>query len=166
MQFDDLRKLGKTVSKFAPLLGAILPIPGGEMIGSAIKEAFADPDDDINTVVKKIEADPNAKVKLQQIMSEERVAIEQLTVEKLQAHQAEMANARQREIELKDKTPSYIALIFVLGYMIMMLVVIFTLKFFTLNGFEEKILEVMLASLSSAVMFILAYYFGASNNKS
>ncbi len=163
MQFDDLKKLGKTVSKFAPLLGAILPIPGGEMIGSAIKEAFAEPDDDINTVVKKIEADPNAKVKLQQIMSEERIAIEQLAVDRLSIEQAERANARQREIELKDRTPSLIALTIISGYMLMMLVVIFTLKFFTLNAFEEKILEVMLASLSSAVMFVLAYYFGASN---
>jgi len=159
----NLADLGKTVARFAPLIGAVLPLPGASVIGNAIAAAFGGDINDPAELIKRIEGDPEAQIKLKQIESNERMTIDTLAIQRIALSNEDRANARQREITLKDTTPAFIAKVFIGGYMLLLLIIILLLKFSTVNAFEEKILEMTLIGLSNAIMLILAYYFGATN---
>jgi len=159
----NLVELGKTVAKFAPILGEVIPLPGAALIGKAIGAAFGGDINDPDDLARRIENDPDAAIKLRQIAMDERLGVEQLAVEHIRLSNEDRANARQREIIVRDSTPAFIAKLFIAGYIGMLLVIILLLKFSTVNAFEEKILEMTIIGVSNAIMLILSYYFGANN---
>ena len=65
-------KLGKVVARAAPLLGSLLPIPGGAALGGLIAGAFGGNPNDPAELAKLIEADPDSAVKLKQIEAAHR----------------------------------------------------------------------------------------------
>jgi hypothetical protein len=77
----DLKSLGKAIAKFAPLLGAVLPIPGGAALGVAIKTAFGADDADDKELANIIAASPDAAVKLRQIEADHKIQIEKILSE-------------------------------------------------------------------------------------
>jgi hypothetical protein len=159
------QEIGGTVAKYAPLLGAVLPIPGAEFIGKAIQQVFGPDVKDSKELIQKIEQDPDAAIKLRNIEAQEKIMLDKLLVDRLALQIQDRESARNREIIIRDKTPGYMSLIFTIGYVATLLIVILLLKFSTVNAFEEKILEVIIANLSNANMFILAYYFGSTNSR-
>lgn len=159
----SLSDLASVVAKYSPLLGKLLPIPGGEFIGEAISIAFGGSIENPRDLAKKIESDPDASIKIQEIISNEQVALQQLIVQQHALINQDLSNARDREIKLADSTPGLIAKIFIGGYLSIIVIIVLLLKFSTVNAFEEKILEMTLIGLSNAVVMILSYYFGASN---
>lgn len=165
MNLQGLEKLGKTIANFAPLLGAVIPLPGASIIGQAVARAFGGNINDPEDLANKIANDADASVKLRQIAMDEALGVERLAIDKIRLENEDRANARQRQIATNDNTPNVIAKLVIFGYMFIMVVVILLLKFSTVNNFEEKILEMTIISMSNAVMLVLAYYFGASNNK-
>jgi hypothetical protein len=161
----NLSDLGKTVAKFAPLLGAVLPVPGGLAIGQAIAAAFGGDINNPSDLINRIQLDPDASVKLKQIESNERIEIERLAVDRIRAQNEDRDSARRREIETKDKIPGQLAMIFTGGYLLMIALVVFLIKFANLNSVEEKVVELALMGLTNAEMLILAYYYGAANKR-
>jgi hypothetical protein len=159
----NLAELGKTVAKFAPLLGAIVPLPGASLIGHAIAETFGGSLDNPADLIHRIEGDAEASVKLKQIETQGQADLARIAVDHIRAANEDRANARAREIALKDTTPATIAKLFISGHLFMLTVIILLLKFSTVNAFEEKILEMTIVGMSNAIMLILAYYFGATN---
>lgn len=71
-------KLGKTVAQLAPILGAVLPIPGGAAIGSIVASTFGGDPNDPEALEKIIKADPEAAVKLKQIEADHKVQLEEI----------------------------------------------------------------------------------------
>lgn len=69
------KDLGKTVAKFAPLLGDLLPIPGAGIAGKLIASAFG-VDNTPDAIAQAIAADPDAGIKLATIESNNRAALE------------------------------------------------------------------------------------------
>lgn len=75
---ETLKNLAKEVAKYAPLLGAALPIPGGAAIGAIISSVFGTDDND--ELIKIIQTDPNAAIKLREIESNQKVALENIAM--------------------------------------------------------------------------------------
>lgn len=164
--------LGKTIVQYgAPLLGAALPIPGGAMLGQAIANMFGgdiNNPEDLNT---KIKADPDAAVKLASIESNERIEIQKLFVERMHIDADNTENARNREIEVgkiepakRDKVPGTIAAVFISGYFLVTFLIVGLVWTNAINSAEAQPIVELLKDLGYALMLILSYYFGASNN--
>jgi hypothetical protein len=158
----DLSGLGKTVAKYAPLLGAVLPVPGGIMIGQAIAQAFGGDVKDTPDLIKRIENDPEAVIKLKQIESNERIEIERLAVERIRTESEDRKSARNREIQLADKLPGQIAKILLIGYFGLIFFLMYSIRVGAISPVEQEIVKQIIEKLSLAVMLVLAYYFGAS----
>ena len=170
---DQLTDLGKMVGRYAPLLGAILPIPGGAAIGQLVAAAFNGNLNNPADLVQKIQADPDAQIKLMQIQSNEKIEIERLAVDQIRAQNEDRASARNREIEVdktsianRDTTPSQLAKIFISGYFILSFLVIFLSWSGKLEADEMAPIIQILKDMGFAIMLILAYFYGSSNRNS
>ena len=75
--FVDLATL---IAKFAPTIGSVLPIPGGEFIGQIVASLFDGTILDIPELINKIQSDPDAKNKLQNLELEHKDNLHQVLV--------------------------------------------------------------------------------------
>lgn len=151
------------VAKYSPLLGELIPIPGSQYIIKAIADLFGGSPSNPDELAQKINQDPDAQLKLETLKSNERVEIDRLTLEKIKAANQELADARARETSLKDKTPALIAKIFIGSYLLLTFSLIVAMACASINDAEEKLILEVMKDMSLAVMLILAYYFGSSN---
>ena len=71
----DLSDLGAFVADAAPLLGKLLPIPGAGIAGELIAAKFGTKNEPA-AIAEAIKADPNAAMKLAEIESNNRTALE------------------------------------------------------------------------------------------
>jgi len=77
---DKIEKLARTVAKYAPMLGAALPIPGGAAIGSIIAAVFGAEDPaELEQIIAK---DPQSAIKLREIETKHRETLETLLMKK------------------------------------------------------------------------------------
>jgi hypothetical protein len=166
---DSFVELGKTVAKYAPLLGSVLPVPGGAALGKVIADAFGGDADKPQDLINRINADPEAAFKLFTVQSNERIEIERLVVDKMRAQNEDLASARNREIELsklpeaqRDKAPFRIAILFLTGYFMLATLIIFAIIYNQVNMDELQPIIQMLKDMGLATMIILTFYFGAS----
>lgn len=83
-----LQELGKTVAQYAPLLGSVLPIPGGTAIGAIIAHEFGVDANDTEALINKITTDPDARIKLLDIQTRNQQRLEELAIEKAKHQQA------------------------------------------------------------------------------
>ena len=108
MKFKEVAKM---ISKMAPLLGSVLGGPVGGAVGgvvSAIANLFGvDPDEAQNNpsvLVEAIEKDPEAAIKLKELENNLRIELQKLLIEQDKMMLADIAGARQREIEIVKAT--------------------------------------------------------------
>jgi len=105
--------VGKDIAKIgAPLLGTAIGGPFGGILSSVVSSVFG-VEDNPEAVLEAIKKDPNAAVKLQQIQSDERVRLQQLSTQtalaKVQAKSNELLainNTMQAESK-SEKWPQY-----------------------------------------------------------
>lgn len=160
----NLSDLGKEVAKYAPLLGAVLPIPGGALIGQAIATAFGGSVNDTNDLIQKISQDPNASIKIKEIEANKQIEIEKLLVEK---HRIEIENEvkdRQgaREFSSKDITTARnLTYLLVSGSFILVL----SIPFLNPDGNETGLMAALITILVSATKDALRAWFGRSFSK-
>ncbi len=162
MTFADIAK--KVTSLGAPLLGSLLGGPSGGALGVAVANLFGASSDDPETLIQKMNTDPNAADKL--------IKLQEFEVQKLQMQLADVANARQREIEIsklpienRDKTPSLLSKIFIGGYFFLATLIIIAIWAGNVTHDELDPIIQILKDMGLAVMLILAYWFGASNKR-
>jgi hypothetical protein len=89
------QQLGKTVAKYAPLLGGALGGPGGAVLGQLVAGAFgveATP----QAIEQAITQDPQAALKLQEIQTRHKERLEELALER---HKADLAAETARHGE-------------------------------------------------------------------
>ncbi|MBF0448706.1 MAG: hypothetical protein HQL67_10940 [Magnetococcales bacterium] len=102
--------LGQLAAKSAPLLGTMLGGPGGAALGSIIAAKFGGDPSKPDELLKLVQADPEAAIKLKQIEMDHKVSLEKLAVQaannQLVADTAQMSAANvtmQVEAKSEDK---------------------------------------------------------------
>ncbi len=103
-------------------------------------------------IAKMKEADQNFATQMQALGFENVQALEKIAAD-------DRANARAREIAVKDDLPKILALVITLGFFT--LLVIFTFHGFATNS--ATLLNIMIGSLGTAWISIVNYYFGSSS---
>lgn len=168
-----LSDVGKAIANMAPLLGGAMG-PFGTAIGSIIAAKFGGSIDDPDDLLRKIQADPQASVKLLEIQSNNEVELQRIYMQmaenelKYRALEKEneykdRASARERETALAvagkpDSTNK------ILAYMAVVGIVFLTYYLFT-NEIPEKnkqIVDILIGAFIGFLYGVKEYYFGDS----
>lgn len=91
----DLKSLGRTVAKFAPMLGKLIPIPGVGIAIDLLASAFGvEPEPSI--IAQAIAADPQAGIKIAQIEADNKALLQRQLLE-AETSRIATVNATMRE---------------------------------------------------------------------
>jgi hypothetical protein len=154
--FGDKAK--QIISTVAPLLGGALGGPLGAAAGSFIAKQLGG--GDTKAAEQAIlSGDPQTLLALKQAEDAFRSHLADLGVEEEKIAADDRANARAREVALKDYTPAILAFAVTLGFFGVLGWMLN--KGIPANAGGEALL-VMLGSLGTAWAGIVAYYFGSS----
>lgn len=160
-------KVIDTLKEIAPSVATMLLGPGAGMAVKGLSQILTGKD----------EATPEEITeRLQNITPDQAIAIKkldkeaELELERIYAQDRD--SARNREIELaktpaeaRDKTPARIAYTFIGGYFALAIMIIIAICTQQVTTEEMQPILQLLKDLGYAVMLILAYYFGASNQR-
>ena len=82
----DWKEVGKKVASLGlPLLGTAIGGPGGGAIGAVVASALGLEDDNPELVAEALKQDPNAAIKLQEIQTRHKEALEEIAFKKFKA---------------------------------------------------------------------------------
>lgn len=170
----SLEALGSLIAKAAPLLGSALAGPAGAAIGSVIATKFGGDINDTNDLINKIEVDPNAKMKLLEIQSNNEVELQRIHMImaenelkyaylEIEAEHKERDSARQRETALtqagqRDITPAVLAYLLTFGVFI-------ALYYLFIQGVpndNKELIVSIVSALTTVWVSSMAYYHGSS----
>ncbi len=76
-----MEKLAKVIGSVAPLLGSVLPIPGGEKIGQMVAQVFGGNAAQPDALAELVQKDPEAAVKLKRLETESQVELRRLATD-------------------------------------------------------------------------------------
>lgn len=160
----------KSIFKSAfPFISAAASLGGplGTMAANAVGKAIgADKplaaDDIADAIAVATTKDPEAMLKLRQAEEDFQLQMTKLgfdSAEKIEEIQsADRANARAREIAVRDKIPAILAIAVTVGFFSLLAL----LAFHEIPAAAHDILMTMIGVLGSAWMGIVTYYFGSS----
>lgn len=170
----SLEALGNLIAKSAPLLGGVLAGPAGAAIGSVIAAKFGGNMNDPNDLINRIEGDPDAKIKLLEIQSNNEVELQRIhmvMVEnelkyaylEIESDHQDRSSARQREAALaqagqRDYTPAVLAYLLTLGVFVA-LYYLFTQGVPTDN---KELIVSIISAMTTVWVAAMAYYHGSS----
>lgn len=148
-------KAKEIIGAIAPTIGAALGGPFGALAGKVLSGVLKGDEKAVEEAV--LSGDPNAlaQVKIAEIEFQKR--LEELGIEREKLAYADTANARAREMTLKDRTPAVLAGLITVGFF----VVLGTLMAYP-DAKDSDPLLIMLGSLGTAWATVVAYYFGSS----
>lgn len=163
----DLTNLAKAVANFAPLIGSILPIPGGAAIGTLIAHAFGGDINNPDQLASMITADPNAQVKLAEIEANTKVQLQQILMQnaqnelaaetaRIQSDQQDRADARKNG--QTSIMPSVVTFIIIIGFFscfVLLLMCDGTLP-------DAQVLYMMVGTISTAFGGAITFWLGSS----
>lgn len=164
----DLASFAKTVAKFAPLLGSVLPIPGGTVIGEIIAHEFGGDASNLDDLANRIVTDPNAQLKLVEIQNNTKVQLQQLSVQNIQNQLAaqtaiiesdrlDRANARQNNA--RSYMPEIVTFLIFTGFI--------GACYMLISGnapkADQQVIFMMLGTISTAFGGAVTYWLGSSN---
>ena len=159
MNWSDV---GKSIAGFAPLLGGVVGGPVGAGIGSIIAATFGT-DDNPESVMKAINGDPEAAIKLQEIQLTHKVKLEELALQTTVAELADKQNARKENKH--SVMPAVLS-----GVLSVVIVGIIYLLFYTpVPEGSKDVLFVILGAVMKEWGGAMQYWFGttrSSANKS
>jgi len=154
----------KAVSKFAPVLGTLLGGPIGGGVGALIASLFGGSKDDPADLVSRIQADPDAAVKLKKLEYEHLEEIQSIRADREKTEVDDRKDARSRELALAkigihDNMPHIIAFMIigaVIGVVIAQLIP-------GVNTANSALLGQISGLLTREIIQICAYYFGGDS---
>jgi hypothetical protein len=160
MNFGQTAK--SILATVAPLLGTAIGGPFGGLAGALLSKALG------TTDPKAMEAaitstDPDILLKLKQADTDFQTQMKALQISEEKLSFDDTANARAREIAVKDWTPRIIA------YLVILLVLVAEGSMFFVGqpkAMDGVVLGRILGTLDSALMLVLGYYFGSSAGSS
>lgn len=155
MNFGQAAK--SVLATVAPLLGTAVGGPFGGLAGSLLAKALGTSNPkDMEAAITSTDPDILLKLKQADTDFQERMKALDISEEKLSFD--DTANARQREIAVKDKTPEILAYLITIGFFGI-------LSYLLVEGKPAQggdVMLVLVGSLGTAWTGIVAYYFGSS----
>ena len=170
----NLGDIGSFIAKSAPLLGGVLGGPAGAAIGSIIAAKFGGDVNNPSELMEKIQADPQASLKLMEIQSNNELELQRLhmtmaesqmkyAVMQTEAENKERESARQREQSLaqygkRDFTPALLAFTLTAG--------VFSALAFLFNKTvpedNKELIVAIISALTTVWVGAMAYYHGSN----
>ena len=148
----------------APELALALGGPFGGIASAAVSAALGTPaGDDKAAEEALLTATPDQLLALQNSRQAFVAQMKQLGIDEAKLSFDDTANARAREIAVKDWTPRIIA------YLVILLVLVAEGSMFFIGqpkSMDGVVLGRILGTLDSALMLVLSYYFGSSAGSS
>lgn len=154
---DKAKQILRTV---APLLGTAIGGPFGTMAGSLVSAALGTPEGDEEAAeAALLAASPDTLVTLRKAGQDFAVRMKELGIEESKLAFDDTANARAREVAVRDNTPR------ILAYLVVGATLIIE-GYGALIGFpkvgDPVILGRILGTLDAASLVVLGYYFGTT----
>jgi len=146
----------------APTIALAAGGPFGPIAAAAIHAALGTADDK-SAETALLNATPDQLLALKSAEQAFQVRMKELGIQEEQLVYTDIANARAREIAVKDWTPRIIA------YLVIVLVLVAEGSMFFAGqpkGVDGVVLGRILGTLDSALMLVLGYYFGSSAGSS
>lgn len=146
------------VIRIAPTLGSVLQGPlSGVAVAFLAGKLLDGPVDDQDAALSEIlgAQTPEILAKVIALDGEFKASLSALNID--ESILRDVANAREREMTLRDHTPAALAACITAG----LFAIIFLLIFVPLPQDSMNIVNIMLGSLSTAWMTVISYYFGS-----
>jgi hypothetical protein len=150
----------KTLSVVAPTIATAI---GGPLAGTAVKQLSKKllgkdnaTEDELAYAIST--ATPDQLSKIKEIEVDFKVEMEKLGVDLAKIEANDRNSARNREINLKDKTPAILGGFIMLGFFGLL----GTLLFYTIPAENEAVINIMLGALGAMATGVATYYFGSS----
>lgn len=151
-------KAKQILGTLAPMLGTAIGGPFGALAGAALSQALGtSPDDGKATEAALLSANPDTLLKVKQAEQDFTVRMKELGISEDKLVYDDIANARAREIAVRDNTPRNLAYL-VLGFAGACIAA-------TLMGFtkvDSALAGTLIGYLVAEARSALAYYFGSS----
>lgn len=162
MGFKDIFKTAFPFISAAASIGGPLGTIAASAVGKALGVEKVQPDTIADTIAAATSKDPDAMLKLKQAEEQFQLDMAKLgfdSAEKIaEVDAADRANARSREMAIKDKTPMILAFAVTGGFFSLL----WLLAFHSVPTDSVRILDVMVGSLGTAWVGVVTYYFGSS----
>lgn len=147
------------VKNVAPMLGTAL---GGPIAGAATKfiadKLLGNPNASQDEIAQALsQASPETMLKLKELDTQFAIEMGRQGIDMYALQVQDRSSAREREIAVKDKTPSLLAfttLILTVGLVV----------FFSYHGFDETEKSIIFMMIQLCTAFFM-YYYGDSNRK-
>ena len=152
------------VGSVAPTIATALGGPLAGMAVSAISQALLGKPDASETDVANAIAkatNPETLTKLKEAENSFAATMKELDINLEKISAEDRANARAREIAVKDKTPRNLAYGYTIGYFIVLGLIIYQGK--QIDDHVKDLVNILLGILSGAQVGIISYYFGSSS---
>ncbi|MBI5749596.1 MAG: hypothetical protein HZA00_10775 [Nitrospinae bacterium] len=149
------------VGSVAPTIATALGGPLAGMAVSAVSKAVLGNPDATEVEVKEAiskSSDPEVLLKLKQAEQEFAAKMKELDINLERIASEDRASARQREMAVRDKTPTVLAYAYTIGYFAILGVI---MKWGVPDNAREMI-NILIGILSAAEVGIITYYFGSS----
>lgn len=152
---DTLKNIIQTV---APTLGVAL---GGPLGGMAIKfigeQLLGKANVSENEILEHVSS-PHDLEKLKNVDKEFAAVLKRIDLDITKLEIDNVKDARKREIVMKDRMPSVMAILLTMGFFGLLILVMTV----TVTSYAKPILEVMVGAMGSAFLSVINYYFGSS----
>lgn len=160
------------------LIGGLLTNPVGTVVNQVAmlvgKKLDVEPTPE--AIQKKLETDPDSIIKLRELQYKHEAELGELAIKSQSLNNAEMANARSREIDILSASkgpdgkialagtiavfmPSVLSLVVVCGFF----AVIAAIIHYPMESGDKDVLFLLLGTLASAFGAVLSYYFGTTS---
>jgi hypothetical protein len=173
----DLKAIGEEIAKIGlPLLGAVLPIPGGAAIGAALASAIGSPSSAPADILAKLTQDADALQKARQFELTHQETMLKLTldaqanerataVQLAQTDAADRDSARRRQTAVRDLTPAGLAWLLVSASMALAVVLIMGWAPTARDAETAQLVGVVLGYVFSESKQAIAYFLGGSSGE-
>jgi len=153
-------KLKRIIAGAAPQLAHAL---GGPLAGAAVSQIsraiFGAPDGDEEALAETLAAaNPEHLIALKKAEQEFQIALREAQVEELRIDADDRANARGRQIALRDWTPSALGALIIIGFFIVLGAMVAR----RLPQGTETEFSIMLGALATMTAAVVNYFFGSS----
>lgn len=157
----DWKAVVRTV---APGIASVFGTPLAGMGVTAILNAIMPPDekppDDPEAFLSQqlSTANPEMLLKIKQAEHQFRLDMEKAGIDLERLHAADRDSARQREVMVRDSTPKILAYVLTAGYFTFIAAILFH----PVPKESERVIDMMLGSLSTVWIGAMTYYHGSS----
>lgn len=167
---SDLTKVWDGIKKYvapvAPMLGTLVGGPAGGTVGTMIASALG-VEDKPEAILKHLETNPDAVLKLKELELTHKVEFEKLVLEDTKAHLADVQDARQAEVERmkaggSNKFMYYLAATIVLGFFL----VVGALFVRVVPEGSRDVAFLLAGGLANEFAQVVKYFFGSSKGSS